>query len=121
MAQSTSESKRSANSTGSTRAASERSADILAAHSHSPKRASSTSSRIAIGPPRARSPKRLDLDRGYLSRTLRAFKKRGLIHTKVAAADRRQTILRLTARRASAPSLRSTKAHAPASRRCSSR
>ena len=47
----------------------------------------------------------LDLDRGYLSRTLRAFKKRGLIHTKVATTDRRQTILGLTAagKRAFAP------------------
>jgi DNA-binding MarR family transcriptional regulator/predicted N-acetyltransferase YhbS len=47
----------------------------------------------------------LDLDRGYLSRMLRSFKKRGLIQTKVAAADRRQTILRLTAtgKRAFAP------------------
>jgi DNA-binding MarR family transcriptional regulator/GNAT superfamily N-acetyltransferase len=47
----------------------------------------------------------LDLDRGYLSRMLRAFKKRGLIHTKVAATDRRQTILRLTpaGKRAFAP------------------
>ena len=47
----------------------------------------------------------LDLDRGYLSRMLRAFKKRGLIHTKVATADRRQTILRLTpaGKRAFAP------------------
>jgi len=47
----------------------------------------------------------LDLDRGYLSRTLRAFKKRGLIHTKVATTDRRQTILGLTTagKRAFAP------------------
>jgi DNA-binding MarR family transcriptional regulator/N-acetylglutamate synthase-like GNAT family acetyltransferase len=40
---------------------------------------------------------RLGLDRGYLSRTLRAFKKRGLLQTEVGPDDRRQTILRLTA------------------------
>jgi DNA-binding MarR family transcriptional regulator/GNAT superfamily N-acetyltransferase len=47
----------------------------------------------------------LELDRGYLSRTLRAFKKRGLIETETQAADRRQTLLRLTAagRKAFAP------------------
>lgn len=47
----------------------------------------------------------LDLDRGYLSRMLRSFKKSGLIQTKTAADDRRQTILRLTAagKRAFAP------------------
>jgi DNA-binding MarR family transcriptional regulator/GNAT superfamily N-acetyltransferase len=47
----------------------------------------------------------LDLDRGYLSRLLRAFKKRGLIQTKVSPDDRRQTLLRITAagRRAFAP------------------
>jgi DNA-binding MarR family transcriptional regulator/GNAT superfamily N-acetyltransferase len=47
----------------------------------------------------------LDLDRGYLSRLLRAFKKRGLIQTKVSRDDRRQTLLRITAagRRAFAP------------------
>ena len=39
----------------------------------------------------------LVLDPGYLSRMLRSFKKRGLIQTKVAADDRRQSILRLTA------------------------
>ena len=47
----------------------------------------------------------LDLDRGYLSRMLRSFKKRGLIQTKVATEDRRHTILRLTTtgKRAFAP------------------
>jgi DNA-binding MarR family transcriptional regulator/predicted N-acetyltransferase YhbS len=47
----------------------------------------------------------LDLDRGYLSRMLRSFKKRGLIQTKVASDDRRHTILRLTTagKRAFAP------------------
>jgi DNA-binding MarR family transcriptional regulator/GNAT superfamily N-acetyltransferase len=47
----------------------------------------------------------LDLDRGYLSRMLRSFKKRGLIQTKVAADDRRQSIIWLTAagKRAFAP------------------
>jgi DNA-binding MarR family transcriptional regulator/GNAT superfamily N-acetyltransferase len=47
----------------------------------------------------------LELDRGYLSRLLRAFKKRGLIQTKVSPDDRRQTLLRITAagRRAFAP------------------
>src|SRR5215208_6648494 len=39
----------------------------------------------------------LDLDRGYLSRLLRSFKKRGLITTTVARDDRRQTHLALTA------------------------
>ncbi|HEY4216088.1 MAG TPA: helix-turn-helix domain-containing GNAT family N-acetyltransferase [Gemmatimonadaceae bacterium] len=39
----------------------------------------------------------LGLDRGYLSRTLRAFKAKGFIETEPAAEDRRQTILRLTA------------------------
>src|SRR5215213_9022701 len=39
----------------------------------------------------------LDLDRGYLSRLLRSFKKRGLITTAVARDDRRQTLLALTA------------------------
>jgi DNA-binding MarR family transcriptional regulator/GNAT superfamily N-acetyltransferase len=47
----------------------------------------------------------LDLDRGYLSRVLRAFKKRGLISTTVSKEDRRHTHLRLTpaGRRAFAP------------------
>lgn len=47
----------------------------------------------------------LDLDRGHLSRTLRAFKKRGLVETLAAGADRRRALLRLTAagRRAFAP------------------
>jgi DNA-binding MarR family transcriptional regulator/GNAT superfamily N-acetyltransferase len=47
----------------------------------------------------------LDLDRGYLSRLLRSFKKRGLIATAISKTDRRQTHLRLTAagRRAFAP------------------
>ncbi|HEY9228471.1 MAG TPA: helix-turn-helix domain-containing protein, partial [Gemmatimonadaceae bacterium] len=35
----------------------------------------------------------LGLDRGYLSRTLRAFKKRGLIATKPSPSDGRQTLL----------------------------
>jgi DNA-binding MarR family transcriptional regulator/GNAT superfamily N-acetyltransferase len=47
----------------------------------------------------------LGLDRGYLSRTLRAFRKRGLVETETAPADRRQTLLRLTTagRKAFAP------------------
>ena len=47
----------------------------------------------------------LELDRGYLSRLLRAFKKRGLIRTKVSPDDRRQTLLQITTagRRAFAP------------------
>jgi DNA-binding MarR family transcriptional regulator/GNAT superfamily N-acetyltransferase len=47
----------------------------------------------------------LDLDRGYLSRLLRSFKKRGLISTSVSKDDRRVTHLRLTAagKRAFAP------------------
>ena len=47
----------------------------------------------------------LDLDRGYLSRLLRSFKKRGLISTTVAKDDRRHTHLRLTSagKRAFAP------------------
>jgi len=47
----------------------------------------------------------LDLDRGYLSRTLRAFKKRGFLQTQVAGIDRRHALLRLTdaGRRAFAP------------------
>ena len=47
----------------------------------------------------------LDLDRGYLSRLLRSFKKRGLIATAVSKDDRRQTLLGLTAagKRAFAP------------------
>jgi DNA-binding MarR family transcriptional regulator/GNAT superfamily N-acetyltransferase len=46
----------------------------------------------------------LGLDRGYLSRTLRAFKRRGLITTK-PGKDRRQSLLTLTAagRKAFAP------------------
>lgn len=46
----------------------------------------------------------LGLDRGYLSRTLRAFKRRGLVTTK-PGEDRRQALLTLTAagRRAFAP------------------
>jgi DNA-binding MarR family transcriptional regulator/GNAT superfamily N-acetyltransferase len=38
----------------------------------------------------------LDLDRGYLSRMLRAFKKRGLVQTQVAGNDRRHSLLHLT-------------------------
>jgi DNA-binding MarR family transcriptional regulator/GNAT superfamily N-acetyltransferase len=47
----------------------------------------------------------LDLDRGYLSRLLRSFKKRGLISTAVSKDDRRHTHLRLTptGKRAFAP------------------
>jgi DNA-binding MarR family transcriptional regulator/GNAT superfamily N-acetyltransferase len=47
----------------------------------------------------------LGIDRGYLSRTLRAFKRRGLITTRRDAADRRHTHLALTAagRKAFAP------------------
>jgi DNA-binding MarR family transcriptional regulator/GNAT superfamily N-acetyltransferase len=47
----------------------------------------------------------LSLDRGYLSRTLRSFKRRGLITTTPSDADRRATFLGLTAagRRAFAP------------------
>src|SRR5215471_13092706 len=39
----------------------------------------------------------LSLDRGYLSRTLRSFKRRGLITTTPSNADRRATFLGLTA------------------------
>ena len=47
----------------------------------------------------------LGLDRGYLSRTLRAFKRRGLVTTTTSATDRRQTHLSITAagRKAFAP------------------
>jgi DNA-binding MarR family transcriptional regulator/GNAT superfamily N-acetyltransferase len=47
----------------------------------------------------------LGIDRGYLSRTLRAFKRRGLIATRRDARDRRHTHIALTAagRRAFAP------------------
>jgi DNA-binding MarR family transcriptional regulator/GNAT superfamily N-acetyltransferase len=47
----------------------------------------------------------LGLDRGYLSRTLRAFKKRGLVTTEVSPTDGRRAHLVLTAagRRAFAP------------------
>jgi len=47
----------------------------------------------------------LGIDRGYLSRTLRAFKRRGLITTRRDADDRRHTHLALTAagRKAFAP------------------
>ena len=47
----------------------------------------------------------LGLDRGYLSRTLRAFKKRGLITTRTSTTDRRQVLLELSAagRKAFAP------------------
>lgn len=38
----------------------------------------------------------LGLDAGYLSRILRSFKKRGLIHKEPSITDRRQSILRLT-------------------------
>src|SRR5438067_7595860 len=46
----------------------------------------------------------LGLDRGYLSRTLRAFRKRGLV-TAAPGADRRRALLTLTpaGRRAFAP------------------
>jgi DNA-binding MarR family transcriptional regulator/GNAT superfamily N-acetyltransferase len=40
----------------------------------------------------------LDLDAGYLSRTLRNFEKRGLIERKVSASDGRQSHLALSAR-----------------------
>src|SRR5262249_55245825 len=39
----------------------------------------------------------LGIDRGYLSRTLRSFKRRGLIATRRDADDRRHTHLALTA------------------------
>lgn len=39
----------------------------------------------------------LGLDRGYLSRTLRTFKSRGLIESQRDSADRRNALLRLTA------------------------
>jgi len=47
----------------------------------------------------------LDLDRGQLSRTLRTFKKRGLVESRVVGSDRRQAQLKLTAagRRALTP------------------
>jgi DNA-binding MarR family transcriptional regulator/N-acetylglutamate synthase-like GNAT family acetyltransferase len=47
----------------------------------------------------------LGLDRGYLSRTLRSFQKRGLVTTKIGSGDRRRTLLRLTpaGRRAFSP------------------
>src|ERR1700735_2243800 len=47
----------------------------------------------------------LDLDAGYLSRTLRSFEKRGLIVRKASASDARQSHLALTlrGRRAFAP------------------
>jgi DNA-binding MarR family transcriptional regulator/GNAT superfamily N-acetyltransferase len=47
----------------------------------------------------------LGLDRGYLSRTLRTFKSRGLIESERDSTDRRHTLLRLTAagRKAFAP------------------
>jgi DNA-binding MarR family transcriptional regulator/GNAT superfamily N-acetyltransferase len=47
----------------------------------------------------------LGLDRGYLSRTLRSFQKRGLVTTKPGPGDRRRALLRLTAagRRAFSP------------------
>jgi DNA-binding MarR family transcriptional regulator len=62
----------------------------------------------------------LGLDRGYLSRTLRAFKTRGLIDTETETADRRQTLLRLTNADAK-PLRRSTRARATRSSRCCSR
>ncbi len=40
--------------------------------------------------------KELDLDAGYLSRILRAFKKQGLIDKQPSQSDGRQSILRLT-------------------------
>jgi DNA-binding MarR family transcriptional regulator/GNAT superfamily N-acetyltransferase len=47
----------------------------------------------------------LGLDRGYLSRTLRSFQKRGLLTTKTGPGDRRRAMLRLTpaGRRAFSP------------------
>jgi DNA-binding MarR family transcriptional regulator/GNAT superfamily N-acetyltransferase len=47
----------------------------------------------------------LGLDRGYLSRTLRSFQRRGLVTTKTGPDDRRRALLRLTpaGRRAFAP------------------
>ena len=47
----------------------------------------------------------LGLDRGYLSRTLRTFKSRGLVDTEADSADRRNMLLHLTAagRKAFAP------------------
>lgn len=47
----------------------------------------------------------LGLDRGYLSRTLRSFQKRGLVTTKAGPGDRRRALLRLTpaGRRAFSP------------------
>jgi DNA-binding MarR family transcriptional regulator/GNAT superfamily N-acetyltransferase len=47
----------------------------------------------------------LGLDRGYLSRTLRSFQKRGLVTTKTGSGDRRRALLRLTpaGRRAFSP------------------
>lgn len=47
----------------------------------------------------------LGLDRGYLSRTLRSFQRRGLVTTKTGPGDRRRSLLRLTAagRRAFSP------------------
>jgi DNA-binding MarR family transcriptional regulator/GNAT superfamily N-acetyltransferase len=47
----------------------------------------------------------LGLDRGYLSRTLRSFQKRGLITTKTGPDDRRRALIRLTpaGRRAFSP------------------
>jgi DNA-binding MarR family transcriptional regulator/GNAT superfamily N-acetyltransferase len=47
----------------------------------------------------------LGLDRGYLSRTLRSFKRRGLVKTIPSTSDRRQTHLAITAtgRKAFAP------------------
>jgi DNA-binding MarR family transcriptional regulator/ribosomal protein S18 acetylase RimI-like enzyme len=47
----------------------------------------------------------LGLDPGYLSRTLRSFKRRGLVKTEPSPTDRRQTLLALTAagRKAQAP------------------
>jgi DNA-binding MarR family transcriptional regulator len=49
--------------------------------------------------------RKLDLDAGYLSRTLRAFEKRGLIVRKISARDARQSHLALSlrGRRAFAP------------------
>jgi DNA-binding MarR family transcriptional regulator/GNAT superfamily N-acetyltransferase len=47
----------------------------------------------------------LGLDRGYLSRTLQSFQRRGLVATKSGPSDRRRALLRLTAagRRAFSP------------------